>query len=70
MLVLIWRDRNLYCCFFVIFFLFLLTFLEDIILKDVAARHIYTTIEGIETSVILLSSWSTLYIVLSLVFLF
>ena len=36
--------------FFVVFFLFVLIFFEDIISKVVAARQMYTTIEGIKPS--------------------
>ena len=36
--------------FFVVFFLFVLIFFEDIISKVVAARQMYTTIEGIKRS--------------------
>ena len=52
MLVLILRLDKTSIRFpvFVVFVLLVLTFLEDIISKVVAARQMYTTIEGIKTS--------------------
>ena len=52
MLVLILRfdKTSILFLFFVVFFLFVLTFFEDIISKVVAARQMYTTTEGIKPS--------------------
>ena len=49
-LILRFDKTSILFLFFVVFFLFVLTFFEDIISKVVAARQMYTTIEGIKPS--------------------
>ena len=49
-LILRFGKTSILFLFFVFFFLFVLTFFEDIISKVVAARQMYTTIEGIKPS--------------------
>ena len=49
-LILRFNKTSILFLFFVVFFLFVLTFFEDIISKVVAARQMYTTIEGIKPS--------------------
>ena len=50
-LILRFDKTSILFLFFVVFFLFVLTFFDGIISKVVAPRQIYTTIEGIKASI-------------------
>ena len=49
-LILTFDKTSILFLFFIVFFLFVSTFFEDIISKVVAARQMYATIEGIKPS--------------------